>query len=186
MPHAQFKSMQEGTKDEFSKIEKWEAEFGRKILLKSIIEELKRLDIESPYPVTRYQHSLQSATRAYRDSADEELIVAALLHDIGDNLALHNHIEMATAILRPYVSKKTTWIVEYHGIFQGYYFWHHIGKDRNARDKFKEHPWYNECVYFCEHYDQAAFDPEYDSLELEFFMPMLENIFSRKPYSQIT
>jgi len=185
MHRAQFKSMMEGTTEDFAEIEKWEAEFGRKTLLKSVLEELKRLDIESPYPVTRYQHSLQSATRAYRDGADEELIVAALLHDIGDNLALHNHIEMATAVLRPYVSKKTTWIVEHHGIFQGYYFWHHIGKDRNARDKYKDHPWYDDCVYFCEHYDQAAFDPEYDTLELEFFMPMLENIFSRKPYSNL-
>lgn len=186
MQRAQFKSMTAGTAEEFAKIEKWEVAYGKKTLLNNIIEEFKKLDVESPYPVTRYQHSLQSATRAYRDNASEELIVAALLHDIGDNLALYNHTEMATAVIRPYVSEKTTWIVEHHGIFQGYYFWHHIGKDRNARDKFKNHPWYDECVHFCEHYDQAAFDPDYDSLDLEFFMPMLENIFSREPYSQLT
>lgn len=89
MQHAKFKSMMDGTTEEFAKISKWEADYAKKTLVRNIVEELKRLDIESPYPVTRYEHSLQSATRAYRDGADEEVIVAALLHDIGDNLAMH-------------------------------------------------------------------------------------------------
>lgn len=178
--------MLEGTKEDFEAIHAWETEFGKKTILSSIIEELKKLDVDSPYPITRYQHSLQSATRAYRDGADEEIVVAALLHDVGDTLAMKNHTELAAAILRPYVSEKTAWIVEHHGIFQGYYFWHHIGKDRNARDKFKDHLWYDDCVHFCEHYDQASFDQEYDTFDLEFFMPMLERIFSREPYSQVT
>jgi len=186
MQHAKFKSMMDGTTEEFAKISKWEADYAKKTLVSNIVEELKRLDIESPYPVTRYEHSLQSATRAYRDGADEEVIVAALLHDIGDNLAMHNHTDMAVSILKPYVSEKTLWLVEKHAIFQGYYFWHHLGKDRNARDQYKDHPWYDDCVHFCEHYDQAAFDPDYDTLKLEFFMPMLEKIFSRKPYNQTT
>lgn len=183
MKQATFKSMIEGRKEDFEAIHQWETEYGKKVIIESIIAELKKLDVESPYPITRYQHSLQSATRAYRDDADEELIVAALLHDVGDTLAMKNHTEMAASILRPYVSDKTAWIVEHHGIFQGYYFWHHIGKDRNARDKYKDHPWYDDCVYFCEHYDQAAFDQEYDTLELDFFMPMVERILSREPYS---
>lgn len=175
-----FKTMLEGSKQDFEAIVKWETDFGKKVLVGSIIDELKKLDVEGPYPITRYQHSLQSATLAYRDGADEELIVAALLHDIGDNLAMNNHTELAIAIMRPYMSEKTIWIVEHHGIFQGYYFWHHIGKDRNARDKYKNHPWYDDCVYFCEHYDQAAFDQDYDNLDLEFFMPMVERIFARE------
>ena len=183
MKQATFKSMTEGSKEDFETIHKWETEHGKKVIIASIVAELKKLDGESPYPISRYQHSLQSATRAYRDDADEELIVAALLHDMGDTLAMENHAEMAASILRPYVSEKTAWIVKHHGIFQGFYFWHHIGEDRNARDKYKDHPWYDDCVYFCEHYDQAAFDREYDTLELDFFMPMVERIFSREPYS---
>jgi len=183
MQQATFKKMTEGREEDYKAIHKWETEYGKKVIIQSIVEELKKLDVESPYPITRYQHSLQSATRAYRDGADEEMIVAALLHDVGDTLAMKNHTEMAAAILRPYVSEKTAWIVQHHGIFQGYYFWHHLGKDRNARDQYKDHQWYDDCDHFCEHYDQAAFDQDYDTLDLEFFMPMLERIFTREPFS---
>ena len=106
MKQATFKSMIEGTEEDFKAIDAWETAYGKKIIIENIVAELKKLDVDSPFPISRYQHSLQSATRAYRDDADEELIVAALLHDVGDTLAMNNHAEMAASILRPYVSKK--------------------------------------------------------------------------------
>ena len=114
---------------------------------------------------------------------DEEMVVAALLHDIGDELAPMNHSEYAASILKPYVSEKTHWIIEKHGEFQAYYYAHHLGGNRNKRDKYKGHKYYDACVKFCEKYDQCSFDPNYKSYPLEKFEPMVRNIFARKPYS---
>ena len=126
---------------------------------------------------------MQSATRAYHDGAEEEMVVAALLHDVGDLLAPENHSEMAAAMLRPYVSERTYWIVRHHGLFQSYYFAHFRGGDRNARDRFKDHPWYQDAVDFCHRWDQPSFDPAYESLDLEFFEPMVRRVFARVPFS---
>ena len=136
------------------------------------------------YKIDRYQHSLQSATRAQRDGADEEMVVAALLHDIGDVIAPDNHSQLAAAVLRPYVSEKTHWIVQHHGIFQGYYFWHHIGGDRDAREHYRGHPHFEACADFCERWDQTSFDPDYDTLPLEAFEPMVHRIFARTPHGE--
>ena len=135
------------------------------------------------YQVSRLEHSLQSATRALHAGESEEMIVAALLHDIGDELAPMNHSEYAASILKPYVSEKTHWIVEKHGEFQAYYYAHHLGGNRNKRDKYKGHKYFDACVNFCEKYDQCSFDPDYESYPLEKFEPMVRNIFARKPYS---
>ena len=135
------------------------------------------------YKITRLEHSLQAATRAFRDKADEEMIVAVLLHDIGDELAPLNHSEYAASILKPYVSEKTHWIIEKHGEFQMYYYAHHLGKNKNQRDKYKDHPYYQDTVDFCEKWDQASFDPDYKNMTLEEFAPMIKKIFSREPYS---
>ena len=135
------------------------------------------------YQVSRLEHSLQSATRALHAGESEEMIVAALLHDIGDELAPMNHSEYAASILKPYVSEKTHWIVEKHGEFQAYYYAHHLGGNRNKRDKYKGHKYFDACVNFCEKYDQCSFDPNYESYPLEKFEPMVRNIFARKPYS---
>ena len=126
---------------------------------------------------------MQSATRALHAGESEEMIVAALLHDIGDELAPMNHSEYAASILKPYVSEKTHWIVEKHGEFQAYYYAHHLGGNRNKRDKYKGHKYFDACVNFCEKYDQCSFDPNYKSYPLEKFEPMVRNIFARKPYS---
>ena len=130
------------------------------------------------YKITRLGHSLQSATRAHRAGESEEMVVAALLHDIGDDLAPHAHSELAAAVLRPYVSDKTYWIIKHHGLFQMYYYAHHLGGDRNARDRFKDHPYYADTVAFCKNYDQNCFDPDYENLPLEFFGPMLQRVLS--------
>ncbi len=133
------------------------------------------------YKIDRYQHSLQSASRALRDGADEETVVCALLHDIGDTLAPDNHGGLAAAVLRPYVSEANRWIVQHHGLFQGYYFRHHLGGDRNERERFRDHPQFEACAHFCDRYDQTSFDPDYDTLPLEHFEPMVQRIFARPP-----
>lgn len=134
------------------------------------------------YRIDRYQHSLQSATRAMRDGQDEEMIVCALLHDIGDLLAPENHSQLAASILRPYVSERNYWMIEHHGIFQGYYYFHHLGMDRNERDKYRGHPHFQHTADFCHKYDQNSFDPNYDTAPIEVFEPMVQRLFARPPF----
>ncbi len=128
--------------------------------------------------IDRLQHSLQTATRAHRDGRDEEYVVCALLHDMGDLLGTFNHPDIAAAVLKPFVSEKNHWIVEKHGIFQGYYFFHHIGLDRNMRDQFRDHPWFEATAEFCEKYDSPAFDPEAEIMPLSAFEPMVRRLFA--------
>lgn len=131
------------------------------------------------FAVDRLEHSLQTATRAQRDGRDAEYVVCALLHDIGDTLSCMNHADLATAILKPYVSEQNLWMVEHHAIFQGYYFFEYLGLDRNMRERFRDHPYFDYTEEFCELYDQAAFDPSYDSLPLSAFVPALEQVFAQ-------
>lgn len=131
------------------------------------------------YAVDRLTHSLQSATRAHRDGRDEEYVVCALLHDIGDTLASANHSELAATILEPFVSEQNHWIVKHHGVFQGYYFFHHLGLDRNLRDRYRDQPHWRACAEFCALYDQNCFDPEYDTMSLDDFRPMVKSVFSQ-------
>ena len=133
------------------------------------------------YKIDRYEHSLQSATRALRAGEEEEMVVAALLHDIGDPIAPDNHSAMAAAMLKPYVSDETHWVVQHHGLFQGYYYFHHVGLDRDARDEFRDHPHYQRTVQFCADYDQNCFDPDYENLPLETFEPMVRRLFAKDP-----
>ena len=178
-----FTSMAAGTKEDYELLERLEAEFAASTADR-VLEQLRGLAGSlGGYKVDRLEHSLQSATRAYWDDADEEIVVAALLHDIGDLLSPHNHSELAAAVLRPYVSERTYWIVRQHGLFQSYYYAHHFGDDRNARDRYKDHEWYQDAVEFCHRWDQSSFDPEYESLPLEFFEPMVRRIFAREPFS---
>ena len=135
------------------------------------------------YPVDRLEHSLQCATRAHRDGASEELVVVAVLHDIGDMLAPLNHSEMAAAILRPYVSEESYWIAKWHGLFQTYYYAHHLGGDRNAREQFRGHPFFDATVKFCDEWDQQAFDPQYNTMPLKTFEPIVRSVFSREPFA---
>ncbi|KKI13339.1 MULTISPECIES: HD domain-containing protein [Comamonas] len=131
------------------------------------------------FPVDRYTHSLQTATRALRDGRDEEYVVCALLHDIGDTLGSFNHPDIAAAVLQPFVSEANHWMVQHHGIFQGHYFFHHIGLDRDMREQFREHPHYQRTAEFCELYDNPAFDPRAETLPLSEFEPMLRRLMQR-------
>ena len=135
------------------------------------------------YKISRLEHSLQTATRALNDKAGEEMIVAALLHDIGDELSPLNHSEYAASVLKPYVSEKTHWIVEKHGEFQMYYYAHHLGGNKNQRDKYIDHKYYKDTLNFCEQWDQKSFDPNYKSLSLKVFEPFVKKVFSRIPYT---
>ena len=145
-------SMENASKEDFEAVMDYEDAFNAG-LVDRLLAQLKSLDEDwTPYPINRYQHCLQSATRAYNDGANEELIVAALIHDVGDILSPYNHGELAAAILKPYVSEKTRWIVEHHCLFQGFYYNHHLGGDRLAREKYKDSPYYDACVYFCHNY----------------------------------
>ena len=183
MKKVSFTEMKKGTKEDYLLLDKNEKDFAKKTadrilkFLSSLTETLEG------YQVSRLEHSLQSATRALNAGESEEMIVAALLHDIGDELAPMNHSEYAAAILKPYVSEKTHWIIEKHGEFQMYYYAHYLGGNRNKREEYKSHKYYQDTINFCEQYDQNSFDPNYKSLPLEFFRPMVKKIFSRKPYS---
>jgi predicted HD phosphohydrolase len=125
------------------------------------------------FPVTRLEHSLQTATRAERDGRDEEYVLCALLHDIGDMLSPFNHPAVAAAVLRPFVSAANHWMVAHHGIFQGYYFWHYIGLDKETRENYRTSPYFEYTEEFCAKYDSPAFDAEYKSEPLEHFAPLV-------------
>lgn len=130
------------------------------------------------FNVDRLGHSLQTATRAHRAGQDEEYVVCALLHDIGDILLPASHAELGAAILKPYVSEQNHWMLEKHGIFQGYYFFHHLGLDRDMREEWRGHPWFEYTAQFCHLYDQNSFDPAYDTMPLEAFVPMLRRVMA--------
>ena len=178
METVSFVHMSDGTAEEYNFLSGLEQEYIRE-LPDRLLKSLEALENSlGGYRVSRLEHSLQSATHAYNAGESEEMVVAALLHDIGDELAPASHSEMAAAILRPYVSEKTYWIIKHHGLFQTYYYNHHFGRDRNVRDQFKDHEWYQDCVDFCENYDQNCFDPDFESKPLSFFRPMVERVFA--------
>jgi predicted HD phosphohydrolase len=177
-----FTSMDQGTKEDYELIAIHDSKNERS-LSNRVIKWLEMMDGESPYQISRLQHSLQTATRAEKDGADEETIVCALLHDIGDVISPSNHSQVSAAILKPYINEKNYWIVLHHGLFQGYYWMHHYDEDRDSRDLYKDHPYYQDCVKFCAEWDQKSFDPDYQTKSLEYFIPMIKKIFSRKPNS---
>ena len=179
MDKVNFKSMENGTAEEYAFLNGLEDQFNAD-LPKRLIAALGSLNSSlSGYQISRLEHSLQGATRAYVAGEDLEMVIAILFHDIGDELAPYSHSEMAAAILRPFISEKIYWIIKHHGVFQMYYYAHHSGGDRNARELFVDSPWYQDAIKFCHEYDQNCFDPDYESKPLEFFVPMINEFFSR-------
>ena len=174
-------AMADGTREDYEYLGSIFVEHARNEVIGNVVGLLERMaGPKLGYQIDRYQHSLQSATRALRADERVDLVVGALLHDVGDTIAPENHSALAAAILRPYVDDETHWVVRHHGLFQGYYYFHHFGGDRHARDRFVDEPYYEACVAFCEKYDQNCFDPDYDTLPLRDFVPMLEEVFSRE------
>ena len=178
MADTTFTRMQDATREDYKVIGRHSLEFFTG-LPDRILSHLELLDSDTGgYAVSRLTHSLQTATRAERDGRDEEYVVCALLHDIGDTLASANHSELAATILEPFVSEENHWIVKHHGVFQGYYFFHHFGLDRDAREAYRGHPLFGECAAFGARYDQNSFDPKYDTLPLAHFEPMVRKVFA--------
>jgi predicted HD phosphohydrolase len=179
-----FTRMSDGTAEDYALLAEWEAD-ELESFPDRVLGWLRSMDVESGYRITRLEHSLQAATRALRAGEDEETIVVALLHDIGDILAPANHSEVAAAMLRPYVSERNHWIVKHHGLFQEVYYAHHQGGDPNARDRFRDHEHYDATVRFCAEYDQVSFDPDYVSEPLDAFEPMLRRVLAepRSPWT---
>jgi predicted HD phosphohydrolase len=182
MDTVNFIRMQDGTREEYQFLDRMEDEY-KAGLPERILEHLRKLEHSiSGYRISRLEHSLQGATRAARAGETDEMIIAVLLHDIGDELATYSHSEMAAAILRPFVSEKLYWIVKHHGVFQMYYYAHHCGGDRNCRDIYRDHAWYQDAIDFCHNYDQNCFDPDYESEPLEFFEPILRRVMARPSF----
>jgi predicted HD phosphohydrolase len=179
MDRATFKAMTEGTQADWGKIATAAIEFNVG-LADRVLAHLKMLKGDcGGFSVDRLEHSLQAATLAYRDRMDEEYVVCALLHDMGDILASTNHAELAATVLKPFVSEQNWWLLQHHGIFQGYYFFHYLGLDRNMREQYRGHPNFERTALFCERHDQNAFDPGYDTMPLEAFVPMVQRVMAR-------
>ena len=181
-----FREMKHGSREDYMLLAGYERSYAAGAP-ERVLRALAQLDAEPllGYQVTRLEHSLQAATRADRDGADADWVVSALLHDIGDALAPCNHDQLAAATLRPFVRDECTWVVAHHGLFQRVYYAHHYGEDPNGRDRLAAHPHYQACVDFCERWDQSSFDPDYDSLSLESFAPLVRQVLGRMPWDPV-
>jgi predicted HD phosphohydrolase len=177
-PRAKFTAMTEGTQEDWSIIVGEAFEFYPG-LVDRVTTHLRLLDGDfGGFAVDRLTHSLQTATRAYRADRDDEYVACALLHDIGDTLGSYNHADIGAAIVKPFVSDQLHWMVEKHAIFQGYYFFHYLGLDRNLREQFAGHEFYDLTAEFCADFDQPAFEPDYPTMSLEEFEPLLRTFFA--------
>jgi predicted HD phosphohydrolase len=180
-----FVHMAEGTRDEYAMLS--EISKANPIpVAENVMGLLKGLKGNGDgYKIDRYQHSLQVATRAHNDGADEEMVMVALLHDIGDMHAPQNHSAFAAAVLRPFLSQDSHWLVLHHGIFQGYFYFHHYDEDRDARERFRGHPMFEATADFCEKWDQTSFDPDYETMPLEAFEPMVHRLVANRKESWV-
>ncbi|CAN5765782.1 HD domain-containing protein [soil metagenome] len=179
---ATYRTMAEGTAEDYARIAAAEDAFNAGLVPRvlGLVEALA--EGEQAYPISRLDQSLQSATRAFDDGRSVDYVVAALLHDIGDTFAPHAHGAFAAAVIAPYVPERVAWIVKVHPEFQQYYYAPHMGGVRDAREKYRGHRWFDDCVEFCEKYDQNCFDAHFEHRELEFFRPMVEQVFAREPW----
>lgn len=173
-------AMSDGTAKDYQMLSAQYEDHARASLRQSLLATLARLSgPKLGYQIDREQHSRQSATRALRNGEPAEMVVAALFHDIGDVLAPHNHSAVAADIMAPFVSAETEWVIRHHGLFQGYYYFHHFGGDREERRRYEASPFYERCVWFCAEYDQNCFDPAYDSLAVDDFIPLIDEVLAR-------
>ena len=173
-----FKTFEESTAEDWAKIIPAVAHT-QDLVADNVLYLLRKLgEDRGGFPVTRLEHLLQTATHAELDGRDEEYVVCALVHDIGDTLAPRNHPDIAAALVKGFVSEANQFMVAKHGVFQGYYFWDYIGRDGNAREQYRDSPYFDYTAEFCAKYDQTAFDDTYKSLPLEHFEPMVRRVFA--------
>lgn len=185
MKRASFRTMDDGTAEDYEIIEA-AGEVNDRTIPRRMLELVRALEEgEQAFPVSRYVHSLQSATRALRDDRPVDYVVGALLHDVGDTYSPHQHGKFASVILEPYVDPKVTWIVKVHGLFQMYHYAPFMGGEKNARDRHRDNPWFDDAAEFCAKYDANCFDPDYDHFDLATFAPMVEQVFTRAPWSHL-
>ena len=176
---ARFTAMTAGTAEDWAAIGHASADFHR-AHADRLLQALRDLDDDTGgFSVTRLEHSLQTATRAHRDGRDEEYVVCALMHDVGDLMGPANHAEVGAVIMKPFVSEANHWMLDKHGVFQGYYFFHHLGLDRDMREQYRGHPHFEYTAQFCHLYDQNSFEPDYDTMPLDAFEPMLRRVVAR-------
>ncbi|MEM7407595.1 MAG: peptidase [Pseudomonadota bacterium] len=182
MEHVKFTEMQYGDREDYEFLRAHELEYAAQTG-ERLLDTLQLLESSmGGYQVSRLDHSLQSATRAYHDGADDDWIVSALLHDIADPFAPYNHDEMAATILKPFVREQCTWVIQVHGAFQKIYYADKIGENPNSRDRYRGHPYFDDCAEFCARWDQPAFDPAYPQESLDFFRPLVLDVFSRRAF----
>jgi predicted HD phosphohydrolase len=175
-----FTRLADGTADEYRYLESLDHDLNRSYA-DELIAMFRRTDRDTGYAVTPMHHALQTATRAASDGADDEMVFAALFHDIADRISPINHAAVGAEILRPFIGPRTHWILVHHAIFQGYYYWEHIGKDRHARERYRTHPHFEACAEFCERWDSISFDPDYPTMPVEEFMPLIGRMLAREP-----
>ncbi len=183
METVNFTAMKDGTKEDYIFLRDFEHLHDAGTADRVLREMRNQEDETLPgYKITRLGHSLQGATRAFREGADIDWVVGTLLHDIGDGLAPQNHDRFAAEIIRPFLREEVVWTVEHHASFQMYYYAHHYGWNQHEREKYRDEPYYASCLDFCERWDQSSFDPDYPTEKLAFFEPMVREVFNRKAY----
>ncbi len=179
VPRATFTRMVDATTEEWMNVARHAVPYNR-ALPDRVLTHLRLLrDDFGGYAVDRLEHCLQTATRAHRDGRSEEYVACALLHDIGDTLGPYNHADIAASIVKPFVSEQNHFLVEQHAIFQGYYFFEHLGLDKDLRERFRGHAWFDYVAEFCELYDQCSFDPAFESMSLDDFEPLVRDVLRR-------
>ena len=176
---ATFTHMKDGKAEDWQIIASSLGEFA-KALPDRILSPLKMLEGDfGGFPVDRLTHCLQTATLAHQDGKDDEYVVCALLHDIGDTLGTYNHADVAAVLLEPFVSDANHWMIKHHAIFQGYFFFHYLGMNRDIRDQYRDHPHFERTIEFVHKYDSPAFDPDAETLPLSYFEPMVRQVFAQ-------
>ncbi len=180
---ATFKAMDQSTQQDWAIIAKEQQAFVAG-LPDRILDHMRLLSGDfGGFPVDRLQHSLQTAELAAEAGEDQEYVVCALLHDIGDTLGSTNHADVGAAILQPFVSEANHWMLKHHAIFQGYNFFHHVGLDRDMREQFRGTEHFDRTEAFIARYDNPAFDSEKPALSLDLFEDSVRAVFKEPKHS---
>ena len=172
-----FTRMDESTADQWAVIGKETMEQQGRVA-DSVLSMLRSLAaITDGFAVDQLTHCLQTATLAERAGADAEMVVASLCHDIGKAVSVPNHPKIAAEILKSYVRDDVYQVIRVHQDFQGRHYYAHFGGDPNAREQFRDEPWFALAEQFADEWDQIAFDPDYDTLPLEHFEARVREVF---------
>jgi predicted HD phosphohydrolase len=174
-----FRRMHEASEQDWNRIDELERR-GRARVVERITKLLLSLrTIVDGFPVDRLIHSCQTATRAERDGADLEWVVAALCHDVGMAISGDNHAAIAAAMLKPYVDDDIAEVIRTHDAFQGRYYFSVVGLDPQTYLKYRKEQWFDDALRFSDRWDEVSFDPDYDTFPLTHFKPALQAVFGQ-------